>query len=86
MADTDPYEMPRKPEATPPAIDPTNKPKTSQEMEAEGEDEGDVLKNREGESEQEIELSRKLAKRQKADGAGEQELDTMTPETLLPPD
>jgi hypothetical protein len=86
MPRTEGYDKPRTPEATPPAIDPANKPKSSQEMKEEGETEGDVLKREKGSSELDTELSRRLADRDKSDGAGEQELDSMRPETLLPPD
>ncbi|MGB7372008.1 hypothetical protein [Erythrobacter sp.] len=86
MARPDGYDKPRKPEATPPAIDPDAKPKSSGEMESEGEREGDVLKGRSNPDEIDTELSDELKKRQARDGSGEQALDSSSPETLLPPD
>lgn len=86
MARPEGYDKPRTPPGTPPVIDPDAKPKSSEEMEADGEEEGDVLGNRSDPDEIDTELSETLRKRQDRDGAGEEELDSMTPETLLPPD
>jgi hypothetical protein len=80
------YETPRTPPATPPVIDPDAEPKSAEEMEADGEREGEVQGHRSDPEQIDTELSETLKQRQARDGAGEEELDAMTPETLLPPD
>ncbi|WP_128891931.1 hypothetical protein [Erythrobacter sp. HKB08] len=82
------YDTPRIPPATPPAIDPNADPVSAREL---AEDDGDS--DAEGTtladppaSEIDKERSEALAELDKRDGAGERELDSMTPETLLPPD
>jgi len=87
MAHSDKYDTPKKPKATPPAIEPANQPKSSDEMAAEGEREGDVLKAAGKDGVSDTSLSRELAEKQRRrEGAGERELDAMKPETLTPPD
>lgn len=86
MARPEGYDNPRTPRGTPPVIDPDARPKSPEEMEAEGEAEGDVIGNRADPGATDTGLSDTLRKRQDRDGAGEEELDSMTPETLLPPD
>jgi len=69
----------------PPAINPDAKAKSSDTMKAEGEQESETLQDRGTSDAHETQLSNKLARRQQRDGAGEQKLDPMKPETLLPP-
>jgi hypothetical protein len=90
MAD---YEKPDLPPATPPTVDPKANPVSARELaDDEGDSDADVhdeaSQKREG-GEDALAKDRhdkKLAERDKMDGAGEQALDSMKPETLLPPD
>lgn len=78
----DPYEQPLTPPATPPVIAPNVKPKTAAERAANGDCEGDVAGNRSKPAQIDTDLSEKLLRRQKRDGAGEAEHDSASPETL----
>ncbi len=86
MARPDGYDKPIKTQTTPPAIDPDVKPRTFQEMKADGESEGEVLGHRSDPDEIDTELSETMKKRQARDGLGENGHDSAKPETLLPPD
>lgn len=74
------YDTPRTPPDTPPVIDPDVDPKTAAEMEKDGETEGDVQGERSSSDQIDTELSDKLVRRDKRDGAGEAALDEMPPD------
>lgn len=85
MAD---YDKSHIPPATPPTIDPDADPVEARELaddDGDYDNRGDALADR-PEAEIDSERSQELSRRDKLDGAGEQELDSMAPETLLPPD
>lgn len=86
MARPEGYDKPHIPDDTPPAIDPDVKPKTSEEMEEDGEEEDQPLGNRSDPDQIDTELSEKLRKRDKREGEGEEGLDSSGDAPLLPPD
>ena len=72
------YDTPKMPEATPPVIS-ADRDTSGNESEGSGADQSNRAR-----------AARKLEQRQKdrssREGSGEEELDSMTPETLFPPD
>ncbi len=80
------YDKPKTPEDTPAPIDPDAKPKPASEMEAEGEREGEVLKGQTAPDDIAVERAMSAAQDGGRDGQGENALDTMKSETILPPD
>lgn len=80
------YDRPRTPPETPPVIDPDVDAKTASELDGDGDTAGEVLGNRSDISKINEEMSDRMAKRSRRDGAGEERLDSMYPETNLPPD
>ena len=81
------YETAKVPPATPPAIDPRAKPLDAHELaQDDGDSEHDGSVDAAERREANAALEKRQAARMAADGAGEKELDSMTPETLLPPD
>ena len=74
------YDKPSTPANTPPAIDPDVKPKTSAEMESEGEREDGILEHKSDEAEIEVERALGDAQQGGRDGAGEAALDTLPPD------
>lgn len=80
------YNEPKTPEDTPPPINPDVEPKTSAEMKAEDEREGEVLRARSKGDRSAAEKAMSAAQDGGADGKGEQALDSMRSETTLPPD
>ncbi|MEW4448694.1 hypothetical protein [Qipengyuania sp. JC766] len=74
------YDEPEKPADTPPVIDPATKPKTSEEMEADGEAEEALLERQTAPSEIETELGVELTERNRRDGLGEADLDSLPPD------
>ncbi len=89
------YETPKVPPATPPVIDGEASAKDARDKaDAAGDSPHSGSVTADGESSERAEeiraanhaISRGNAKHGVKDGAGEQELDSMQPETLLPPD
>lgn len=80
MSDKRKYEEAEPPKGTPPQI--SNAAKAN----ARGEDEHESAEKDKATTKANQKLSRKLDRKNKRDGAGERELDSMKPETLLPPD
>ena len=82
------YDTPKVPPATPPTIDPDAKPVEARELaqdDGDSEASGSVVADA-PETSLGKEKRAALSKRDKADGAGESDLDTMSPEILLPSD
>ena len=74
------YDRPRTPPETPPAIDPDVDAKTASELDGDGDTAGEVLGNRSDISKINEEMSDRMAKRSKRDGAGEERPDARSEE------
>ena len=81
------YDKPHIPDDTPPAIDPDVEPRSSEEMEEDGESEEDQpLGNRSDPDQIDTEMTEKLRRREDRAGDGEKGLDHSGDVTKLPPD
>ena len=83
------YDKPKVPPATPPTIDPNVDPVEARELTDENGDnlaDGSKKATTREEGEEAREKLKEIHDRDRQDGKGERELDSLSPETLLPPD
>lgn len=84
---SDKYTTPKVPPATPPVVEPEASAKDARERsDVDGDSDRSGSQEPSAKAEDIEQANRAISRGNTKEGAGEQELDSMTPETLLPPD